>query len=326
MRLRDYYEFEKCVAEIFNLSGYDVQTNVILEDGQREIDIVAVKDETQYFVEVKFFQVSDRAVSKINDCAIKSSAKPVLIIGSKISDAKREYYSAKYPDVELVDIANLLYAIQDNEDIRNRLISILPYSVEDLIPKKGLLQSETLKHSNIADSLIIELGNCIAGRSMARKYEEICRSILEYIFHDDLALWRSQQKSNNELYRFDLLCRIKDNIQKPFWSVLERHFNSKYIVFEFKNYNDPVSQKEIYTTEKYLYAKALRCVAIVIAANGFGDNAEWAAKGCLRENGKLIILLNNDDLIEMVKMQKAQDDPSDYLFAKLDELLLELEK
>ena len=47
MRLHDYDAFEKCVAEIFNLSGYDVQTNITLEDGQREIDIVATKDKTQ---------------------------------------------------------------------------------------------------------------------------------------------------------------------------------------------------------------------------------------------------------------------------------------
>lgn len=57
------------------------------------------------------------------------------------------------------------------------------------------------------------------------------------------------------------------------------------MIFEFKNYSEPITQKEIYTTEKYLYAKALRCVGILIAANGYSENAQWAAKGCLRENG-----------------------------------------
>ena len=128
------------------------------------------------------------------------------------------------------------------------------------------------------------------------------------------------------MYRFDLLCRIKDGNQKTFWSILERYFNSKYVIFEFKNYTEPITQKEIYTTEKYLYAKALRSVGILISAHGYDENAYWAAKGCLRENGKLILLLETNDLIEMNKMKIDQEDPSNYLLGKLDDLLMDLEK
>lgn len=98
------------------------------------------------------------------------------------------------------------------------------------------------------------------------------------------------------------------------------------MVFEFKNYSDSITQKEIYTTEKYLYSKALRSVRILISAHGYDKNAFWAAKGCFRENGTLIVLLGIKDLIEMNKMKVEQEDPSNYLLDKLDELLLELEK
>ena len=100
----------------------------------------------------------------------------------------------------------------------------------------------------------------------------------------------------------------------------------KYIIFEFKNYSKPITQKEIYTTERYLYSTALRGVAIVIAANGYEENAYWAAKGSLRENGKLIMLFDTEDLIAMNKMKMEQEDPANYLLNKLDDLLLELEK
>ena len=81
-----------------------------------------------------------------------------------------------------------------------------------------------------------------------------------------------------------------------------------------------------YTTEKYLYSKALRSVGIIISANGYDENAYWAAKGCLRENGKLILLLDTNDLIHMNKMKINQDDPAEFLLDKLDALLLDLEK
>ena len=114
---------------------------------------------------------------------------------------------------------------------------------------------------------------CEAGRPFARSYEVLCRKLLENVFSEDLALWSEQQKSNNDLYRFDLLCRIKDENQKTFWSILERYFRSKYVIFEFKNYKEPITQKEVSTTEKYLYVKALRSVGIIIAAHGYDERA-----------------------------------------------------
>lgn len=67
-------------------------------------------------------------------------------------------------------------------------------------------------------------------------------------------------------------------------------------------------------------------MGILIAANGYDENAKWATKGCLRENGKLILLLNTEDLININKLKVEQEEPSDYLLEKLDELLIELEK
>ena len=67
-------------------------------------------------------------------------------------------------------------------------------------------------------------------------------------------------------------------------------------------------------------------MGIIISAHGFDKNAYWAAKGCLRENGKLIILLDTKDLIEMNRIKMDREDPSNFLLDKLDNLLLELEK
>ena len=101
---------------------------------------------------------------------------------------------------------------------------------------------------------------------------------------------------------------------------------TKYTIFEFKNYKGKITQKEIYTTEKYLYSKALRSVGIIISANAVDNNAIWAAKGVFRETGKLILLLDKTGIKAMCKMNKDNDDPTNYLMDKLDILLSELEK
>ena len=226
----------------------------------------------------------------------------------------------------MIDVTNLLFAVKYSTELYNELVSMLPYSVDDIEPQEGFIKLDSIQHDDYTNSLIKEMKLCQAGRLTFTKYEKLCYKLLKNAFSDDLALWREQQKSNKDLYRFDLLCRIKDGNQKTFWSILERYFNSKYVIFEFKNYSEKITQKEIYTTERYLYAKALRSVAIIVSANGYEENAYWAAKGSLRENGKLIMLFDTKDLIAMNKMKIEQEDPANYLLDRLDDLLLNLEK
>ncbi len=164
------------------------------------------------------------------------------------------------------------------------------------------------------------------GTALSIQYEKLCTKVLKQLFSDDLTLWQEQAKSNDELYRFYLICKIKRDNRKDLWEMAEHHFHSKYIIFEFKNYSGKVTQMEVTTTARYLYTKALRAVAIIVSPNGFSAHADKAARGALREEGKLILPLTNAELVEMLRMQDNGDDPADYLSEKLDALLIDLEK
>ncbi|MGY3404184.1 hypothetical protein ACVWZV_000297 [Bradyrhizobium sp. GM5.1] len=50
---------------------------------------------------------------------------------------------------------------------------------------------------------------------------------------------------------FDLVARV--NSEHDFWRAIVNHFQSRYVVFEFKNYRKRIKQGQILTTEKYLY-------------------------------------------------------------------------
>lgn len=321
-----YRTLENWVAKLFLEAEYTVDQNVRFDALKTEVDIIAKKEAAEYCVEVKSSYVTERAIKQVCAVAEEINMTPILVTTYCIDEEKLYKYKPDNSNLIVMDIRNLLYAVKDLPEMRNELAAILSYSVENIEPKEGFISIDALQHDDIMESLIKELESCVAGIFSFRKYEELCIEVLKNIFSDDLALWKTQEKSNKDLYRFDLLCRIKDGNQKSFWALLERYFNSKYVIFEFKNYKEEISQREIYTTERYLYAKALRSVAIMISANGFNENAYWASKGCLRENGKLILLLTSEDLIEMIKIKMDNEDPSDYLLNKLDTLLLELEK
>lgn len=328
--VRPEYEFAKFVSNLFIELGYEIEDEVQIKDvisnsSCRIADIIVKKEEV-YCVEVKFSRISEKTIEQVYRYIRGTDMIPVIVTAYEVKEKEKCIYKDKYPKLEIIDISNLLYIVKDTDKLKYELISMLPFSIEDISPQESFLDIGFLYHNNYTESLIKELELCQPGKKSCSVYEDVCYKILQLLFCEDLALWKKQEKSNNDLYRFDLLCRIKDDNKRTFWSIVENYFKSKYVIFEFKNYSDVVTQKEIYTTERYLYSKALRSVGIIITPKDYDTNAFWAAKGCLRENGKLILLLTNKDLLEMIKMKNDEENPSEYLLNKLDEVLLELEK
>lgn len=329
--VRPEYVFEKFVSNLFGELGYkienEVQINDVVSNSLHKIaDIVVKREEKIYCVEVKFSRISEKTIEQVYRYISGTDMIPVIVTAFEVKEKEKCIYKNKYPELEIIDISNLLYVVKDTDKLKYDLISMLPFSVEDISPQKSFIDIDFLHHNNYTESLIKELELCQSGKKSFSTYEDVCYRILKLLFSEDLTLWKEQEESNNDLYRFDLLCRIKDDNKKTFWSIIENYFKSKYVIFEFKNYSDVVTQKEIYTTERYLYSKALRSVGIIITPKGYDKNAFWAAKGCLRENGKLILLLTNKDLLEMIRMKNDEENTSEYLLNKLDEILLELEK
>jgi len=74
---------------------------------------------------------------------------------------------------------------------------------------------------------------------------------LKYLFERDLFGWHEQHETEDGLHRRDLVCRILPNAEV--WRLMLTDLKSRYVIFEFKNYSEPITQSEIITTERYLY-------------------------------------------------------------------------
>ena len=123
---------------------------------------------------------------------------------------------------------------------------------------------------------------------------------------------------------YDTVCRVVP--KHDLWKMVIDQFNSRYIIFEYKNYGARIKQGQIYTTEKYLFRPALRAVAIIVSRLGPDPNALAACRGALREHGKLILNLSIDDVCDMLHEKDRQNDPNSILMSKLDEMLMKLER
>lgn len=304
--------------------------------GNREYDVYV-----KYYRSLKVSLHNIRLPFKEQEVPIKEGAScntgraKLLVVYGLINDALRKAIKEKYKAIT-IDLSNLLWMAAVDEQIESEIKALLDFSVVDVVPtvpvglnlNKKLLSAKRTsnEYEKDSDRLIRKLQSWVPRDNAYTDYENLCVDVLKYLFDDELALWKVQERTYDNLYRYDLVCRIKDGSVSGFWKTIEQFFNSKYVIFEFKNYREQITQREIYTTEKYLYLKALRGVAIIVSCYGTDDNAEKAIRGTLRENGKLILNVSNLGLIEMIESKNKGREPSGFLYDQLDTMLVDLEK
>lgn len=355
--------FEKIFAEyLTKKSGKDYMKESGLKyyppsDDMLPTDFVCTYYDRKVFIELKFYNYNlDINLKVMRACHTLRKQLPqeetiVLVIGNIVSETVKEECEKRF-GIFIWDVKNILWLFEEYPDIKNDFVALLNYSVSGIpLQKPNFLaipkpqpdtgtEKQPPSHEqdteegmgeqpqkDIGKELKKELMQIRPGKEDAGKYEHICTEILKHVLGDYLSLWKTQEKSNADLYRFDLYCKINPDADHDFFHMLTDFYKTKYLIFEFKNYTGKITQKEIYTTEKYLYEKALRQVAILISRNGPDANAVTALKGSLRENGKLILCLSDEDLINLIDIKEKNERPTaEYFGDLLDDLLLHLEK
>ncbi len=305
-----FFFFQKVddfVSEMFQYLNIEYQREVAIKD--KRIDFILKGDNNlDTIVEVKETKSnnSELIINAINQLKIyrniynkqKVNKYSILFFFSNVDKNQKDYFLKD--NIVIVDIANILYLIKNNEGLINNLKNILPYSIIDVIPEKIELDkylnyketSEKEKSICIEDEYIRKIKTIKKGKEGSREFEVIGEKIIKLLFGDYIYNWKSQINCNDNLQRIDLIGKVKK--QEGFWNMLYEIYKSRYIVFEFKNYNDEITQNEVYSTNKYLYREALRTVAIVISRYKMNANAK---KICSEYMEKLL----DDFLIGLAK-------------------------
>lgn len=333
--------------------GYIPVASLSIEQRQ-EWDLIVNKDNQRIWVEYKTYKSQvvspSTAASLLNTVVMKKMKQDIpqkdmvlLLVFSKIPTFQKDEIYKRY-QIIVWDIENLLFYSKDNPILLKQLsqITYFPIDYVEGQPSKEAEKVELTRISIVdkiayeaeeddkANALIKRLQACKSGKKYSGEYEDVCEEILRFLFEANYfnRLTR-QHKTKDEHFRMDLIGSLKINQNKeeslhPLWQLLVQHYNSHFVVFEFKNYAKEIDQNLIYITEKYLYDSALRNVAVIISRKGFSKSAKFAAEGCLKEHGKLVLDIKDEDLIEMLRLKS--DKAADYLLEKLEELLMGISK
>lgn len=345
---RKGYEFEQLCAAIFEYKGIKVEENVFLRNSADfgEIDLILTNENgKRSAVEIKFYltrkpskNMLEKAIRQIKRTSqIFNIENQVLIVGLPISNKLKTDLSKEH-SVYILDGKNIIYLIENNDFLLtkfNDLMHDIPTDVQDEIEAEpfdlNILFNDNA-NTYIEEPTIFTKGELLgrelkaidSGLSSFNQYEKKCEEILKYLFDENLNGWNRQLRTDDELNQYDLICRVKKG--NEFWGFLVGEFHSRYVVFEFKNYSEEVKQTQVYTTEKYLFQKALRNVCFLISRKGLSKNGITATKGILRESGKLILNICDNDLCKLLQLKESGDEPSDFLFELVDDMLLKLSK
>ena len=353
------YQAENQITELvvkilkrFNYVDIKREVPVKVSNKIRRIDLVASNDINNIVMEIKAYrsqfiqnniiqQLVERMKSYQKTLKMENNkkVKSILVVTCLIDDiTKRKVYEET--NIQILDISNLFYLVQGDVELTALLVDFVPPGMTNMIADKPIdkevfkkeikeeekNEKEAEQEVDKALKYIERLNNLATGRddSNDKEYEKLCFDIIKYLFETEFTIMSEQNRTKDKMFRMDLVCGLKGISE--FWKIFIQHYNTRFVVFEFKNYKEKIEQNLIYITEKYLYNATLRNVAIIVSRKGFSDNAYIAAKGALTENGKLIIDIRDEDLVEMLRMKADGLDASDYMLGKLEKYLISISK
>jgi hypothetical protein len=332
------YRFEQLIARLLVANRFVIQTDRADVQGGR-FDFIAKLDNESWAIEIKYYRTERAQVALLESAAARlvgeilrvQIRKGMLIVACSLDVELRRALEEKYGLI-FVDRADLFNWASNAPEIIDELSALLEVGSQSRDIPRGRSVEESLtgksppKSSLPVDThgteLCRELHALKRGKNTWTSYEKLSVRILKYLFPQDLHGSHSQKRTDEGLNRFDFICRIKPTTD--FWSFLIEHLGSRYILFEFKNYRGQVKQGQILTTEKYLLEKGLRRAAIVLSRAGASKDARTMTQGAMRENGKLMLILDDEQVCRMLHMKELGEDPTDLLFDVVDEFLLSL--
>jgi hypothetical protein len=310
---------EELVAELFRQLGYDVLRNVRVAG--IELDLVVQRNELCSPVEI-FFPKKLR-LDKLHYNAVKlhalqhvrkDFANPIIVIFSKASTEAKHWLESQF-SVQIWDLDVLRKKTRPYKDLHEKLITFAGAKPEHQ-EAEATIQQKGRENRHEAVDLIRQLESHEEnGYLSSSDYERLCMTVFIFLFDPYLYGFETQTETTDGGNRYDFVCRIKDG--NDFWNSIRADFRTRSIIFECKSYKQPITADQVYSTERYLFVGALRTVCFLVSRKGADEGAHRAAQGALRESGKLVLLLSNRDLVEMLRLQAEEEGPTSYLDEKI---------
>ena len=206
----------------------------------------------------------------------------------------------------------------------NKLANLF-YDQLDLIRETKLYHllynaSKIRKEKSQSEKFIDELKNIKRGRNNWVEYQKLCVNIFEYLFTPPLAKPLYELSDSSRVNRRDII--IPNYADKGFWKFIREKYFADYIVIDAKNLTKSIQKKEVLQISNYLKSFGTGLFGIITSRITPQNNAILTQREHWIAYNKLIIFLDDQDLIQMLIMKDKSESPEDVIRQKVEDFRL----
>jgi hypothetical protein len=183
------------------------------------------------------------------------------------------------------------------------------------------LKTELSTIRSIGVSFIQWLNNLSPGRDNASEYQERMLEILNLLFEPDLIDGRLEEATILGTERRDII--FVNDSEKTFFQYLRDHHGNFLLLFEAKNVKD-LSPENFNQTATYLGEKTGYC-GFILTRNSLSKADRLKSISLYNNLKRVVIALDDQDIIQMIEMRNAGNDPMRHLQKRYREFMVSIQ-
>ena len=316
----DYAEFELLIGLLLRREGYEILKTPAPPGHVAGADYEVVDPSGAFqFVEVKHFERPvplsqiDRFLGDIDRLrASKPDARGLLVLSGMLATKTQEalgqrahisVWDGKVVERLLAKHPDVLASANQAASARTAFFALQATLVS------GGAESK-------AAELVKRLRAVSRGRDHWKSFENLGVEVLSHVFSPALGAPDIQSRSDDGLDIIDAIFPIRSR-DYP-WSYVRSEYQTRFVVAEFKNYSDPIGQRQVESITQYLWRPAKRNFGLLISRSEPSESAIVARRRAWLEAEKCIVFLHDDDLVDMLQSSEGDSDPFDIIDTQLE--------
>lgn len=176
--------------------------------------------------------------------------------------------------------------------------------------------------SDIYDELLDRLRHCPPGRENWQVYQKLVGEILTVLFCPPLDPISEQNADATYSNRRDYV--IPNYAECGYWKELRYTYQAEFIVIDAKNAADTVGKEDILQVAHYLKEKGPGMFGLIFSRYGTDDSGEQHLRDIWQNQSKMIIVLDDSDVEQMLLSKQANNDPCRLIITKIQEFRLRI--
>lgn len=170
--------------------------------------------------------------------------------------------------------------------------------------------------------LVERLKSCQAGKTEWVSYQKLVGEILECLFCPVLSRPIPQKEDAFGANRRDFI--LPNYCETGFWAFMRNAYHADFIVVDAKNYSGQISKDDVLQVLNYLKVHGAGMFGLIICRNGVLQNADLKLREAWASEGKLILVLDDSDIEQMLIEKGSGRAPELVIRQKIEDFRLSM--